>query len=183
MTLDLRDDRVPFKQPNLRELPLFFPFQYNGGGFTYRVVDDQTVEITTQPKDEFTDDFPYANYPNTFVELPIELSAAVEMDRYWEIEFLREQRQRAIEEAKRFSRIFDKLDQVAVIEGLMQETPRWICGEPACNMQPMNLLTVLRGDLFDGFHFWCNTAFGPDVDIIYEYCPRCFAIKTDQQCD
>ena len=183
MTFDLSDRRVPFAQPGVSELPLFYSFQYDGSGLTYRVVDDDAVEIVQQPSRDFEDDFPYEGYPPFFPQLPISLSERIGIDQYFEDDFLQQQWREELERATTGAWVLDDVDRISLVEGLMQGPPRSVCPAPGCDKQPMKLLTVLRGDLIAGFHFWSDEEFGPWVDITYEYCPNCFVIHTEQQCD
>jgi hypothetical protein len=183
MTFDLSDGRVPFAQPSVNELPLFYPFQYNGSGLSYQVLDDSAVEIIEQPGRDFLDDFPFEDYPQIFQQLPISLSDRISIDQYFEDDFLQQRWEEELTRAAEEARVPDEVDRIALVEGLMQGPPRSVCPTPACDQQPMKLLTVLRGDLISGFHFWSVDKYGPEVDITYEYCPNCFVIHTENQCD
>jgi hypothetical protein len=183
MTFDLSDRRVPFAQPGVSELPLFHPFQYDGSSLSYRVLDDKTIDIVQQPGRDFVDDFPFERYPRVFPQLPVSLSERIGIYQYFKDEFLQEQWEEELERASREMRVPDDVDRIALVEGLMQGPPRSVCAAPRCDRQPMTLLTVLRGDLIAGFHFWSDNEFGPEVDITYEYCPKCYLIHTENQCD
>jgi hypothetical protein len=182
MTLDLTDPRVPFPQPGVSELPLFFPFEYDGSRLSYRIVDDNSIEITEQPERDAVVGFPFEDYPRIFPCIPIALSQRIRIDEYFKDSFIQAQWEDELNCAASERRAIDDIDRIALIEGLMQGPPRTLCRNPACDRQPMSLLTVLRGDLISGFNFWSNDDYGPDVDVTYEYCPGCYTIHTQNQC-
>ena len=182
-TFDLGDPRVPFRQPSVSRLPLFYPFQYDGSSMWYRVCNDESIEITRQPERDFSDDFPFDGYPESFEQMPVSISSRIGIDSYFEDDFLRQCWEEDLETASKMGEKLDDLDRISVVEGLMQGTPRSICIDPKCQNQKMLLLTVLRGNLIDGMHLWSDEEIGPEVDITYEYCPTCFVIYTENQCD
>ena len=182
MTLDLADSRVPFAQPGLRELPLFHPFQYDGSNLSYRVLNDTSIEIVKQPARGFSESFPYESYPSVFPLFSIALSDRIEISKYFLDPFLKKQGKSELKQAKSEGRILEDIDRIALIEGLMQGPPNTNCTNPACDKEPMKLITVLHGDLIPGVHFWSNDEYGPEVDVTFEYCPKCFTIHTQNQC-
>jgi len=181
MTLDLVDCRIPFQNSVSGELPLFYPFQY-GSSFSYRLVDSGRIEITQQPNGQFTEDFPYANYPAIFPESRISLSERIEITQFFADPLLKKEWQKEVKHAASEGRMLTDIDRIAFLEGLMQGPPSTICQNITCDNQSMTLLTVLRADTVPGFDFWSDDPYGPDVLITYEYCPNCFTIHTQNQC-
>lgn len=182
VTFDLADERVPFAQPGVVELPLFYPFQYDGSSMSYRVLNDSAIEIVEPPNRKFTPSFPFDGYPQIFPPLPFSLANPIAIDELFHDDFLRERWQEELKDAAKHQRTPDDVDRIAIVECLMQGPPRSTCPNPACNQQSLKLLTVLRGDVLPGFHFWSNDEFGPEVDVTFEYCPQCFLIHTENQC-
>lgn len=182
MTLDLSDPSVPFSQPGIRELPLFHPFVYDGSRISYRVVGEHAIEIVKQPERNATDNFPFENYPDSFPSQPVALSEPISMEECFNEDSIRADWEAELEQAVSENRVLDDNDKIAFLEGLMQGPPRTICRTPDCNGQAMKLLTVIRGDFIEGFNFWSDSDYGPDVAITYEYCPNCYLIHTENQC-
>lgn len=177
-TFDLSDPKVPFTQPNCPDLPLLYPFEYDGSRFAYKLDGPHGIVIVQQPARVYTPGFPYDEYPEHFPHYPVSLSDHVGINRYFEDPFLCEELVHATSESQKL----DDVDRVSLIEGLMQGPPRTACPSPNCNGRPMMLLTILRGDLIDGMNFWSDSEWGPDVDITYEVCPNCNVIYAENQC-
>lgn len=182
MTLDLSDPSIPFSQPGVRELPLFHPFAYDGSRISYRVVGERAIEIVKQPDRKAADNFPFENYPESFPCYPVALSEPIAMEEYLNEDLTGADWEAELEQAAAENRVLDAHDKIAFLEGLMQGSPRTICRTPECNGQTMKLLTVIRGDLIEGFNFWSDSDYGPDVVVTYEYCPNCYLIHTENQC-
>lgn len=182
LTLDLSDPCVPFSQPGIRELPLLHPFVYDGSRIAYRVIGDHAIDIVKQPERNAADNFPFENYPDSFAELPLALSEPISMEEYFGEDVANEDWEAELEQAASENRVLDDLDKIAFFEGLMQGPPRTNCLTPECKGQAMKLLTVIRGDFIEGFNFWSDSDYGPDVSVTYEYCPNCYLLHTENQC-
>lgn len=166
---DSTESDFPIKFANFRWMPLYFPFQFEASHLWYRVLSDDAIEIVRQDSTNWTEEFPYANYPAEFPYCSASVNSPV--DIRWEIEDIY---------GEPADDTCDEHDLVALCANFCQGPPRTNCVSPACNNQVMDVFARLRWNEHDDVPFgdgeWEYTK------VYFDICPKCHLIHAGVDC-
>jgi hypothetical protein len=204
LRLDMNDQSVGVTMPGIRWLPLLCAIRYGACDLGYRVVSDTEVAILHRREKRAWDGFPYDGYPEKLPPEPIDIS---------EVQYDPANPRNALSYAGVFGYDalspgqFEELARFVVREGIYHpeisecETPEefledncWpfqqgkpedVCPNASCanHRRPGALrpFAIFREERARVRGLW-----GPDcgsLQIIYQVCPACGAIRTGNQCD
>lgn len=205
LRLDMSDPSVGVTMPGIRWLPLLCAIRYGACDLGYRVVSDTEVAILHRGEKRPWDAFPYDGYSEKLPAEPIDINEgrydpadpkeALSYAGVFGYDALSPEQ---FEELARFvvrEGIFDPdiflewETPEAFLEDncwpFQQGKPEGICPNASCanRRRPgaMRPFAIFREELARARTLW-----GPDcgsLQIIYQVCPACGAIRTGNQCD
>jgi hypothetical protein len=183
---DTDDPAFPLKIPGVRFLPLFFPFQYDGGACGYRVKSDTEIEILYLQNKRIVKDFPYEDYPSEFDERHVRLEP-ITYEQHKVIAFLLEGGEKALSKKDHkllFTDLRYPFSQLGGIHELKQGFPDVACPEPTCENSRcsdfMEVFAVVWHEPHPGVFLWDSSA--DDVQLIFLICPTCHALHACNRC-
>lgn len=200
--LNTADPAIGVALPGVEWLPLLCTIRYGACNLGYRVVSDGEVRILHQTEQRAWDDFPYDGYPEKLPVQPVALTEGlydpgmVEDGLSYAGVFgygalSPEQYARLIRhvEKKGWPELFGWESAEAYLEegnGLpfLQGRPVDDCPDPSCvnHGRASSLRTVA---IFEEEPTKIRELWGPNcggLQIIYQVCPECAAIRTSNQC-
>jgi len=179
MSLDISDPLLPFESSQLKALPLFYPFKFNGAEMTYCVKNNGVIEILYIDDDEVEDDFPYDNYPETFPKVAFSLKEMTYEEYkiviFKEVDILTglSDGDSEILEGTPYPNYTRFSGEFPSVSGRVTE-----CLNRACDYfgdySPKGIITIASEFPAPGISFWDNDCVG----IAFEFCRSCMAIST-----
>lgn len=205
--LNMADPSVGISLSAMQFLPLLCAIRYGACDLGYRVLSDSNVKILYQKETKAWDDFPYEGYPEKLEEKPLTLNEAkYDPNKPEDAYVLAGVFGSAILRPKQFKR----LAQFLVAENLypdpelffgdwdspeeyLREAHSWPfvqgrpdddCPDPACSNHgqcgSLRTFAVFQEEKSEVRQLW-----GPHCDslqIIYQICPECSAVRVNNQC-
>lgn len=198
-TFDTTDPVFPLQIPGIRYLPLYYSFPYNAGACGYRVKSDTEIEVLYMETKEVERDFPYENYPSEFPEHRVRL-LPISYDHHKTLVFYLEAGEKALNEEDR-KLIIDEyhypFTQLGGVHRMWQDVPSVACPNPACSNSRhqcfMEVFAVIWNQPHTGIFLWEipeKARFSwqkdyedtCDVQVIFQFCPKCNAIHACNRC-
>jgi hypothetical protein len=204
LRLNLQDPAVGLALPGTRWLPLLCAIRYGACNLGYRVISDSEVKILHQSETEAWEDFPYEGYPELLPPEPIALSEASydpgnprDALRYAGVFGYDALSEDQFADLARFvvdEGLFDpefmegETPEEYLREGVgfpfVQGPPDDDCPEPTCQNHgreaSLRTLAIFSEDEERVRRLWGPN--GEDLQIIYQICPNCDAIRATNQC-
>lgn len=204
LRLDLADPAVGLELPGIRWLPLLCAIRYGACDLGYRVVSDDEVAILHRREPEAWEGFPCEGYPDrlppepvAFREVPYDPANPRDALSYAGVfgyDALSEEQlaglaRFVVEEGLYDPTFMDwETPEEYVREGVgfpfVQGPPEEDCPDPSCpnhgRASSLRTLAIFREGEEGARRLW-----GPncgDLQIIYQVCPICRAIRTTNQC-
>jgi hypothetical protein len=180
--LVLTDPLFDINKPNLRSVDLLFCWQcpLAQSEFSYQLTSEDECKVlacAAGPKD---DEFPYADYPRWFPEVPMEflplsksLAQNIELDEQLSIAS-------PTKIEKKFSR--SELDVITTPRHQLGGTPlRFTDSNPICPLcqTAMQFLMTIADSSTDPRGFVGYV----DAQVVYHLCPKCSVLTATQECD
>lgn len=200
LTLDLSDARLGLQLPGIKRLPLCYGFRFGGEPTAYRMQTQNKAELLRPNRPKVDPEFPYADYPDAFPRVPMRL-AELEFDPtnpeklplagVFGPAALTKAQQKAVLRNLKKSGLLDELEDeglspTELIEAFatrfVQGKPPGDCPNPKCTNYAhegrMNVFALIDDPLLSGF-LWGDYGWG--VQLIFEICPKCFAVNASNQ--
>ncbi|HSY09500.1 MAG TPA: hypothetical protein VK840_01160 [Candidatus Dormibacteraeota bacterium] len=199
-TFDTSDPAFPLQIPEIRYLPLFYSFPYNAGACGYRVKSETEIEVLYMETKEVERDFPYENYPTEFPERRVRL-VPISYEQHKTLVFYLEAGKEALSDADR-KLILDEyrypFTQLGGIHRMWQDVPNVPCPNPACENNKfkcfMEVFAVIWNQPHEGIFLWekpskakyswqkDDDGHNDDVQVIFQFCPKCYSIHACNRC-
>jgi hypothetical protein len=207
MRLNSDDDAVDVRISGIRWIPLLCAIRYDACNLGYRVESDDRVKIISQEVTKAEKNSPYPGYPDrlairpiAFRRIPLVRSRPGDLMKILavfgpaslskrEFSTVRQYviRKRILRESWGYRNV-DEFLREDLAWPFIQGRPKSDCPDRTCKNHGKNG-TMSPFAVFeeDGPNYWesVESLWGPhseSLQIIYEYCPRCFAIFTTNQC-
>lgn len=189
----------------LATLPLYYCWTC-GSELTYRIIDDDSIEVSRSYSGNTHDDFPYANYPLEYPEQPLRLYRPDELPilvRKHIVEDLDDpipdDEQRALSEflgrPVRSTLIDLWWHQFGGEPWLVQGEEEIVCPNPTCKHhsdgETMKILAAICNDPYGGLPMIESIAtvegdgghFNRWVQVVFHICDTCFTVQAGNRCD
>ena len=188
-TFDTSDPAFPLQIPGIRDLPLYYSFQYNAGACGYRVKSETEIEVLYMETKKVERDFPYAGYPSEFPERQVRL-LPISYDEHKTLVFYLEAGRDALSDSDRnlISRDFRyPFTQLGGIHRMWQGIPDVACPNSACEYSKyrgcfMDVFAVVWNQPHTGVFLWDGGDDTDDVQVIFQVCPKCHSIHACNRC-
>lgn len=204
LRLNTVDPAVGVTIPGVQWLPLLCAIRYGACDLGYRVTSDREVKILHQAEAKAWDDFPYDGYPERLPASPLVLEEgvydpsdpenALSYAGVFGYDALSPKQLAALARHVEKKGLLDIFDHYETGEDYLREgnclpftqgLPVEDCPDPACvnhgQVSSLRTLAVFREGRPQARDLW-----GPDcgsLQIIYQICPACSAIRTTNESD
>ncbi len=202
LRLNTDDAAVGVKLPGTSWLPLLCAIRYGACDLGYRVISDGDVKILHQTEKEAWPDFPYENYPEKLAPKPVAITEGL-YDPNNVVDGLfyagvfgysaltTAQYTKVVEHAnaKRYHEFLGWESAEAFVEegnGLPfeQGPPVDDCPDPNCSnhgrKSSLRTFAIFQEEQSESRTLWGRNC--DNLQIIYQVCPACAAIRTTNQC-
>lgn len=186
--IDTDDPLFPFKIEGVRMLPLLYCQQYNAAAMSYRVTPGG-IEVESIESLEWSQDFPYTDYPPSFPRRNIRLEKLPRehvdlLERYIDADDSDPQDWDTMESCEEdLKAIGYPFTQFGGRHVMWQGIPSIEC--PACRDSSLDVFGVIWNAPVQGVSIWDNDPRyrgDADVQIIYQICHGCSAIHVCNRC-
>jgi hypothetical protein len=195
--LNTADPAVGVTLRKTQWLPLLCAIRYGACNLGYRVTSDKKVKILYQEYDAPWDDFPYDGYPTKLPAKPVALQAAYDPQDLKDVFYYAAAIGYETVSAKQYAQLVRRVEKHFRLkpgsgddylqkscEPFVQGEPKDKCPDPACQNHrskgKLRTLAIFEEELKKEAEFW-----GPsceNLQIIWQLCPKCAAIRTTNQC-
>ena len=196
----------------LDRLPLYYCWKCCAEELSYKIINHSTIKVFKNKGKPQGEDFPYAEFPETFEKRPLKLApvpyetaklaaVAQEIDAYW----LTDQDRHAIQEGLQglrhrwFSKSSLDRHQIGGLLNLAQGHEYMVCPNPDCKDHQaakkfsgcrMKELAVIHNDPHSGLPMVEKledlsdpSHFDEFAQVVYWVCEECLTITTSNRCD
>jgi hypothetical protein len=188
---NVHDPTFPISVAGLSWLPLFFAFQYDGRPMSYLVHPDYAIEMLEVASSQYTPDFPYRGYPSSFLTKPVEL-VPITYEEQRALSLHRRLFENALcpcglqpDDRHIIERIGTEFTRIGGYHDLLQGVTDVGCPNQGCELANykypvMETFASMWSEPITGIDVW-NSG-GEPIQIIYQICPECAAIRTFNLC-
>ena len=199
-TFDTTDPAFPLQIPGIRYLPLYYSFPYNAGACGYQVKSETEIEVLYMETKTVERDFPYENYPAAFPERPVRL-LPISYEQHKTLVFYLEADAPALSDDDRrliLEEFKYPFTQLGGIHRMWQGIPDAACPNPSCHNHRfscfMEVFAVIWNQPHKGVFLWETPPVKKyrwekdagddfcDTQVIFQICPKCFAIHACNRC-